>query len=133
MQTQIWRHRTRSLIRVSATYFQHILSIFELMKKYHSTTLKDHGQLIIYLHVPHIKICWPLQKSADLNLYLRIVWSKDYIKSSLIYLDLHFIQERTQTDLPGKCLISTSSAKAPFSLSRFKMPVHPGLMIRDEP
>ena len=24
-------------------------------------------------------------------------------------------------------------AKAPFSLSRFKVPVHPGLMIRDEP
>ena len=23
--------------------------------------------------------------------------------------------------------------KAPFSLSRFKVPVHPGLMIRDEP
>ena len=25
------------------------------------------------------------------------------------------------------------SLKAPFSLSRFKVPVHPGLMIRDEP
>ena len=27
----------------------------------------------------------------------------------------------------------TQKAKAPFSLSRFKVPVHPGLMIRDEP
>ena len=25
------------------------------------------------------------------------------------------------------------STKAPFALSRFKVPVHPGLMIRDEP
>ena len=30
------------------------------------------------------------------------------------------------------CLYLLSN-KAPFSLSRFKVPVHPGLMIRDEP
>ena len=29
--------------------------------------------------------------------------------------------------------IRISQHKAPFSLSRFKVPVHPGLMIRDEP
>ena len=29
--------------------------------------------------------------------------------------------------------VDVNDVKAPFSLSRFKMPVHPGLMIRDEP
>ena len=29
--------------------------------------------------------------------------------------------------------LDTFEVKAPFSLSRFKVPVHPGLMIRDEP
>ena len=29
--------------------------------------------------------------------------------------------------------VGTFGYKAPFSLSRFKVPVHPGLMIRDEP
>ena len=29
--------------------------------------------------------------------------------------------------------ISRLNGRAPFSLSRFKVPVHPGLMIRDEP
>ena len=32
-----------------------------------------------------------------------------------------------------KISIVESNCKAPFSLSRFKVPVHPGLMIRDEP